>query len=111
MTQANTPQDPLDRLAMIVERFINASSDRQDQMEAAQIHFQERQGQLERAQIRFQEQLGELASYVRQVVERQDRHDRELEEIRQRQVESDLRFDVLLQEIRYLIRRREDRDD
>ena len=129
MTQANTPQDPIDRLANIVERFINASSARQDQLEtkqeqleARQAQVENRQSQLERAQIRFQEQLGELAGYVRQAMERQDqrdreleeyrrRHDEELEQIRQRQAESDQRFDVMLQEIRYLIRQQRSAED
>ena len=119
MTQGtNTPKDPIDRLANIVERFIDVSSHRMDQVE-------NRQGQLERAQIRFQEQLGELAAYARRSMERQDQHERELqeyrqrveqhdrkmEEFRQRQAESDERFNVMLQEIRFLIRQQRSTGD
>ena len=66
----------------------------------------QRFGQLVNAQLRFQEQLGEMAGVVRLSLERHAEHERELAEIRQRQEEQDQRFDVLLEELRYLIRHR-----
>ncbi len=60
-------------------------------------------GQLVDAQLHVQEQIGDLAGIMRQVIARQDRHEAELQDLRQRQAESDQRFDILLQEIRYLI--------
>lgn len=60
----DTPQDPLDRLAAIVEWFIHASStDQQDQIEADQL--------------RFHEQVGDLARMIA-------RHEQEIREFRQR---------------------------
>jgi hypothetical protein len=41
-----------------------------------------------------------------EIQKRQAEHERELDAIRQRQADQDQRFDVLLQELRYLIRRR-----
>ncbi|MEN9222012.1 MAG: hypothetical protein Q6L60_15360 [Thermostichus sp. HHBFW_bins_43] len=81
----------------------------------------ERFGRLVDAQLRFQEQLGDMAGILRQVVQRvdqvaqrmdqvvanQERHEQELQEFRQRQAETDQRFNVLLEEVRYLIRRQE----
>ncbi len=75
-------------------------------------------GRVAHAQLRFQEQLGDLAGVVRQVIARQDRHEQELAEFRRqheqelaefrrRQEESDQRFNVLLQEIRFLIRQQQ----
>lgn len=43
-----------------------------------QIQFQE---QISRGQIRFQEQVGELAGFMRQMAERQDRHEQILEQL------------------------------
>jgi len=64
-------------------------------------------GRVATAQLRFQEQLGDLAGVVRQVIARQDRHEQELAEFRQRQAESDQRFNVLLEEVRFLIRQQQ----
>ncbi|NJL98461.1 MAG: hypothetical protein HC924_06395 [Synechococcaceae cyanobacterium SM2_3_2] len=66
----------------------------------------QRFGQLVNAQLRFQEQLGEMGGIVRLSLERHAEHERELDAIRQRQAEQDQRFDVLLEELRYLIRQR-----
>ncbi|MEN9222013.1 MAG: hypothetical protein Q6L60_15365 [Thermostichus sp. HHBFW_bins_43] len=78
----------------------------------------ERFGRLVDAQLRFQEQLGDMAGILRQVVQRvdqlaanQERHEQELQEFRQRQAETDQRFNVLLEEVRYLIRRQEPEPD
>ena len=69
-----------------------------------QSRFQE---QVARGHVRFQEQLGDLAGFMRQMAERQDRHEQEIQALKQRQVESDERFNVLLQEIRFLIRQQQ----
>jgi len=82
-------------------------------------------GLLVDAQLRFQSQLGDLARIFRerdqqkdQLIEKQDRliekheqliekHEQELQALQQRQAESDERFNVLLQEIRFLIRQQQ----
>lgn len=106
----NTLQDPIDRLAHIVDRFVNASTARMERQEAGQ--------ELERAQIWVEEQLGELAGYVQRDMEGQEQHermmeeyrrrqeqrDREWEEFRQQQAENAQRLDAMLQEIQFLIR-------
>ena len=82
-------------------------------------------GQLVDAQLRFQSQLGDLARIFRDKTQQQDRlieqherlidqheqliekHEQEIQALQQRQAESDERFNVLLQEIRFLIRQQQ----
>lgn len=71
--------------------------------------------QLTQAQLRFQGQLGDLARIFQARIDAQDRIVEEIrvevqemrvemEALQQRQAESDQRFEVLLVEVRYLIR-------
>ncbi len=89
-------------------------------------------GQLVDAQLQFQSQLGDLARIFREKTQQQDRlieqqdrlikqherlieqheqliekHEQDIQAQQQRQAESDERFNVLLQEIRFLIRQQQ----
>lgn len=85
----------------------------------------QRFGQLVDAQLRFQQQLGDMAGVVRDLaenqrqiiqqqewmMERQEWMMQRQEQILHRLEESDQRFNVMLQEIRFLIRRLPPTDD
>lgn len=64
--------------------------------------------QLTNAQLRFQSQLGDMARIFQARIEEHERVITEMraetQAIKQQQLESDQRFEVLLAEIRYLIR-------
>lgn len=57
----------------------------------------DRFGRLVDAQLRFQEQLGDMATLMRQLIAQQQAS-------QQRHDETDQRFNILLEEIRYLSR-------
>ncbi len=68
-------------------------------------------GLLVDAQVRFQSQLGDLARIFRERAQQQDllieKHEQEIQPLQQRQAESDERFNMLLEEIRFLIRQQQ----
>lgn len=76
--QTNDPQDPIDRLSLIVDRFIDATQQRFDQTD-------NRTNQLEQAQLASMAQIGLLADLMRQNSERSnliaDRTDARLDRI------------------------------
>ena len=104
-----TDDERFDRLAGAIERVAVVSAESISNLSR----------RLEESQLRFQEQLGDMAGIVRQVVQQQAvlQHQQEAlqrqqealqqqqEGIQQRQSEQDQRFDVLLQELRFIARR------
>ena len=93
MSQTGDPQNSIDRLANIVERFINASVTRADQHE-------QRIGLLEDAQLRTQ---AEIATLVRIFREKSQEHEQILEAIRQ----DIARLDGIIMELRAANQRQE----
>ncbi len=108
MTQANTPQDPIDRLADIVERFIDVSSRRMDQME-------QRQDQLERAMLGQQSMMGVMSQAVLRL---EERHNELIAQTQQAQAISNARMDRIEEGLERLemlfensLRQQRDQDD
>jgi hypothetical protein len=86
-----TDEERFDRLAAAIERVADASG------RAIQ--------RLEQAHLGLVAQVGLLADIIRGVVERQAAMQEQQAEIRQRQIEQDQRFDILLGEIRHIVQR------
>ncbi|MGF1575109.1 MAG: hypothetical protein ACFCU9_04065 [Cyanophyceae cyanobacterium] len=107
------------QLTTAVERVAEASSYGLAELKENQKQFLDNQKKLQLAQLGTQAQIGLLSDMMRQSIERMDRdeaemqrqqeaterHQAEMERLNQQQAEQDKRFDVLLAEIRYLIRR------
>ncbi|NJK65076.1 MAG: hypothetical protein HC921_22305 [Synechococcaceae cyanobacterium SM2_3_1] len=82
-------------------------------------------GKIADAQLGTQKQIGLLSDLMQHVIERQEQQEQEIQEIRQRQLhhdeemekfhqrqeESDQRFNILLEEIRFLIRQQRPQED
>jgi hypothetical protein len=96
--------DNFARLASAIERVSEASTQGLGEIKENQRQFQNNQKKLQLAQLGTQTQIGLLSDMMRQSWERMDQHEASMEQLRHRQVEQDQRFDVLLDELRYLIR-------
>jgi hypothetical protein len=68
-------------------------------------------GHIADAQLGTQKQIGLLSDLMQRVIERQEQQEQEIREIHLRQEESDQRFNILLEEIRFLIRQQRPRED
>lgn len=101
------------QMADAIGRIADATSQESTRLEAAVERVADASShgiqRLEAAQFRFQEQLGDIVRAFREQAEQHDRaiaeNQQQIQELRLRQAESDERFEILLQEIRFLIRR------
>ena len=108
MTPANTPQEPIDRLAHILERFIDVSSNRMDQVE-------KRTEQMEKAILGQQSMIGIVSQAIVRLEERQNEL---VAQMLQAQAISNARMDRIEEGLDRLemlfentLRRREDREE
>lgn len=100
MSQAGENHSPIDRLAAIVEQFINASVAGTDQHEQRIIQNEQRIGLPEDAQLRTQAEIATLARIFR---ENSQEHEQVLEAIRQ----DIARLDGVIMELRASNQRQE----
>ncbi len=99
------------QLAEAVSRVSEASTRGMDRLLTGQLALQRLGGQLSEVVLEIRAEVAQLKADREQNQIQQEQRTAEIVELRQRQAETDARFNVLLDEIRFLIRRQFPEED
>jgi chromosome segregation ATPase len=95
----------MERLSERIEQVNSVSTRRMDRLLTGQLALQRLGGQLSEVVLEIRAEVAQLKADREQNQIQQEQRAAEIAELRQRQAETDARFNVLLDEIRFLIRR------
>jgi len=101
----------MERLSERIEQVNSVSTRRMDRLLTGQLALQRLGGQLSEVVLEIRAEVAQLKADREQNQIQQEQRTAEIVELRQRQAETDARFNVLLDEIRFLIRRQFPEED
>ncbi|MCJ2541596.1 hypothetical protein [Thermostichus vulcanus] len=95
----------IERLSERIEAINTASMRGMDRLLTGQLALQQLCGQLSEVALEIRAEVAQLKANHAQIQIQQEQRASEITDLHQRQAETDARFNVLLDEIRFLIRR------